>query len=347
MDSRHRENRLFARWIAVAGLACTGFACAAYAGCPIQFSDVTADTGISFRHTDGSCGRRYIMESMCAGVALFDYDRDGDLDIYFLNGRPLGGTRTGPLPQNALYRNDGDFHFTDVTQHAGVGDTGFGLGVAVGDYDNDGHSDLFLNNYGPNVLYRNNGDGTFTDVTAKAGVAGARQVGAGANFLDMDKDGDLDLFVSNYIAFSPELHVVHDIGGNPIYSGPSDYPPQPNILYRNEGNGTFSDATVQSGIGAHKGKGMGTACADYDNDGDTDIIVANDEWGNFLFQNDGTGKFEEMGLISGIGYDVNGDPQSSMAVACGDYDNDGWVDLFLSALGRNRLLRNLGGRSGR
>jgi len=344
MNSRYRESRLFARWIAVAGLACAGVACAAYAGCPIQFSDVTADTGISFRHTDGSCGRRYIMESMCAGVALFDYDRDGDLDIYFLNGRPLGGTRTGPLPQNALYRNDGDFRFTDVTRHAGVGDTGFGLGVAVGDYDNDGYSDLFLNNYGPNVLYRNNGDGTFTDATAKAGVAGARQVGAGANFLDVDKDGNLDLFVANYIAFSPELHVVHDIGGNPIYSGPSDYPPQPNILYRNEGNGTFTDVTEESGIGAHKGKGMGTACADYDNDGDTDIIVANDEWGNFLFQNDGAGKFEEMGLISGIGYDVNGDPQSSMAVACGDYDNDGWVDLHITSYQQElaTLYRNQG-----
>jgi hypothetical protein len=297
----------------------------------VQLKDVTRQTGITFRHTDGSCGGRYIMESMCAGLALFDYDRDGDVDIYFLNGAPLRETGTARGPTNALYRNEGGFRFTDVTEQAGVGDTGFGLGVCVGDYDNDGDLDLYLNNYGPNVLYRNNGDGTFTDVTTEAGVENGNEVGAGANFLDIDKDGDLDLFVGNYIEFSRARHIVHRMSGHPIYSGPLDYPPVPNTLYRNNGDGTFTDISEESGIRAHKGKAMGTGCADYDNDGDTDIIVANDEWANFLFQNDGAGKFEEVGLISGIAYDLAGSAQSSMAIACGDHDNDGWIDIHMTS----------------
>jgi len=167
-------------------------------------------------------------------------------------------------------------------------------------------------------------------------------MGAGANFLDADKDGDLDLFVANYLTFSEDRHVVHHIGKNPIYSGPADYPPTVNILYRNEGDGTFKDVTAASGIGGHKGKGMGTACCDYDNDGDTDIVVANDQWANFLFRNDGTGKFRETGLTAGMAYDLDGGAQSSMGVACGDYDNDGWIDLQITSYQRElaTLYRN-------
>jgi len=321
-----------------------GIVRAAHARGPIQFSDVTRQTGITFRHTDGSSGRRYVMEPMSAGVAILDYDGDGDMDIYFLNGASLSGIQAKVPPRNALYRNDGDFRFTDVTRKAGVGDTGFALGVCVGDYDNDGDPDIYVNNHGANVLYRNNGDGTFADVTAKAGVAAGRHVGAGANFLDIDKDGDLDLFVANYVTFSKDRRVAHKIGGYPIYPGPMDYPPSVNILYRNEGNGKFKDVTVASGIGGHKGKGMGTVCCDYDNDGDTDIVVANDEWANFLFRNDGKGKFSEVGLTAGMAYDLDGSAQSSMGVACGDYDNDGWMDLHVTSYQQElaTLYRNSG-----
>jgi hypothetical protein len=268
---------------------------------------------------------------MSAGVAVFDYDGDGDMDIYFLNGAPLKGPKAPARPRNALYRNDGKFKFTDVSVKAGVGNTGYALGVCIGDYDNDGAPDIYINNHGPNVLYHNNGDGTFSDVTRKAGVASGSRMGAGANFLDIDKDGDLDLFVANYLTFSEDRHVVHRIGDNPIYSGPSDYPPTVNILYRNEGDGTFKDITAESGIARHKGKGMGTVCCDYDNDGDTDIIVANDEWASFLFRNDGKGKFKEVGLTAGIAYDLDGKAQSSMGAACGDYDNDGRPDLHFTS----------------
>lgn len=300
-------------------------------GGQILLRDVTQETGITFEHTDGSSGRHYLIETMSAGVALFDYDRDGRVDVYFLNGAPLEGTSIDVAPTNALYRNDGDFKFTDVTGEAGVGDTGFGLGVAIGDYDNDGYLDIYVNNSGPNVLYRNNGDGTFTDVTNDAGVAGGDLAGAGANFLDIDKDGDLDLFAANYVAWSYEAHVGRYFGAWMVYPGPRDYDRMPNVLFRNDGDGTFADVTEASGIASHVGAGMGTVAADCDNDGDTDIIVANDDWGNFLFQNDGTGKFTETGLVSGVAYDINGAPQSSMGVACADYNNDGWLDLQMTS----------------
>jgi hypothetical protein len=302
-------------------------------------------TGITFKHADGGGGRRYIVETMSAGVAVFDYDGDGDVDIYFLNGAPLKGTKVDTPPKNALYRNDGSFKFTEVTDQAGVGDAGFGLGVAVGDYDSDGYLDLYVNNYGPNILYRNNGDGTFADVTEGAGVANGHRVGAGANFLDIDKDGNLDLFVSNYVTWTEEAHVERYRGPWMVYPGPHDYLRSSNTLYRNNGDGTFADVSIKSGIASHKGTGMGTVCGDYDNDGDTDIIVANDRWGNFLFKNDGSGKFAEVGLTSGIAYDRGGNAQSSMGVACGDYDNDGWLDFQITSYQRElaTLYKNQGG----
>jgi len=331
MTSHNGQNRRIIRTVVLGVVVLTGVVGAEITRCPIQFRNVTAQTGIKFKHFDGHSGRRYIMEPMSAGVAILDYDSDGDMDIYFLNGAPFKGDKAAASPKNALYRNDGKLKFTDVTQKAGVGDTGYGLGVAVGDYDNDGYPDIYVNNYGPNVLYRNNGDGTFANVTAKAGVSAGRQVGAGANFLDIDADGDLDLFVANYVVFSEERLVAHKVSGYPIYPGPMDYPPTANTLYRNEGDGTFKDITAESGIGEHKGKGMGTVCADYDNDGDTDIIVANDEWANFLFENDGKGKFKEVGLTAGLAYDLDGKAQSSMGFACGDYNNDGRLDLHATS----------------
>jgi len=311
----------------------------------IRLSNVTRETGITFIHTDGSCGNRYIMETVCCGLALLDYDRDGDLDIYFLNGAPLPGAKAERPPRNALYRNDGGWRFTEVGREAGVADTGYGLGVAAADYDNDGDLDLYLNNYGPNVLYRNNGNGTFSDVTSQAGVANGHRVGAGTCFLDVDNDGDLDLFVSNYLLFSEERHTTITHSGFPAYVGPTHYPADPDTLYRNNGDGTFTDVSEESGIAAHTGWGMGTVCADYDNDGDTDIFIANDLCENFLFQNDGTGKFEEVGLVSGAGYDLSGQEQGSMGVDCGDYDNDGWLDFYQTSYQRQWaiLFKNLGG----
>ena len=310
----------------------------------ILLSDVTAKTGIDFVHTDGASGKRYVMETVTAGLALLDYDNDGDIDIYFLNGAPLKGTKCDVLPTNSLYRNDGDWKFTDVTQRAGVGDTGYGLGVAAGDYDNDGDCDIYLNNYGPNVLYRNNGDGTFTDVTKKAGVGCGRKMGAGTCFLDADGDGDLDLYVSNYLDFSYEKHSAHTINGFPVYVGPSFYPPVADVLYRNNGDGTFTDVSEASGIAQHVGPGMGMVCGDFDNDGDTDVFVANDMKGNFLFQNDGKGKFEEVALMAGVAYDLNGEEYGSMGADFGDYDNDGELDLYVTSYQTQwtTLYRNLG-----
>ena len=298
---------------------------------PIQLRDVTTQTGIKFRHTDGGSGRRYLVETVSAGLALFDYDGDQDVDVYFLNGAALRGTKTNIPARNALYRNDGNFKFIDVSKEAGVDDAGFGLGVTVGDYDSDGDLDLYLNNYGPNVLYRNNGDGTFTDVTQQTNVANGNKVGAGACFLDMDRDGDLDLYVSNYVQFEYEPVFRLTRAGYPIYTSPRDYPLVPDTLFRNNGDGTFTDISQQSGIGAHPGSGMGMVCADYDNDGDTDVFVANDVAGNFLFQNDGKGKFEEIGLMAGFGFDLAGNAQGSMGVDCGDYNNDGFLDFYLTS----------------
>ncbi|HUT90124.1 MAG TPA: CRTAC1 family protein [Thermoguttaceae bacterium] len=310
----------------------------------IVLRDVTRETGIDFRHTDGGSGRHYIVEYVASGIALFDYNGDGRIDVYFLNGAPLPGTNSDTVPRNALYRNEGDWKFTDVTTEAGVGDTGHGLGVAVGDYDNDGHPDLYLNNFGPNVLYRNNGDGTFTDVTQRAGVANGDRVGAGVSFLDVDADGDLDLYVSNYIEFSYDRQVDHTDKGVDVYPGPDAYTPDPDTLYRNNGDGTFTDVSAESGVSAFAGNSMGMVCADYDNDGDTDVVVGNDEMENFLYENDGSGRFAEIGLLAGLAFDANGIPQGTMAVECGDYNNDGYLDFFMTSYARQlpALYRNSG-----
>ena len=221
-----------------------------------------------------------------------------------------------------------------MTDEAGLGDTGFGLGVAAADYDNDGDLDLYVNNYGPNVLYRNNGDGTFSVVTKIAGVGCGDKVGAGVCFLDIDRDGDLDLYVANYVNFTYENHQIIWEKGFPTYISPRGYQPEPDVLYRNNGNGTFTDVSMESGIGLHAGTGMGIVGCDFDNDGDTDIFVLNDVAANFFFVNDGTGKFEEAGLATGTAYNGNGDATGSMGVDCGDYDNDGWLDLMMTTLSK-------------
>ncbi len=333
------------RWFgALLGLGCGLALQGAEAPSPIQLRDMTRQTGIHFVHTDGSSGRHYIVESVASGLALFDYNGDGKIDIYFLNGRPLPGSSAPPSP-NALYRNDGNWHFTNVTQEAGVPGTGYALGVCVGDYNNDGYPDIYLNNFGRNDLYRNNGDGTFTDVTPESGVGnGNDKVGAAASFLDIDEDGYLDLFVANYVDFTFARHQTRFVNGHPAYAGPMAYGPVPATLFRNNRNGTFSDVSRSSGIAAHPGTGMGGICADFDDDGHTDIIIGNDAMANFVWKNDGKGHFEEVGLLSGLAYDRNGIGLGTMGVECGDFDNDGLLDFHMTSYMKQwaLLYRNLG-----
>ena len=313
-------------------------------GCTIQLHDVTNATGITFRHTDGSSGRRYIVEAMSTGVATFDYDADGLIDIYFPNGAPLPGCETGTPSRHALYKNLGGWKFQDVTDGARLVCSAYGMGITIGDYDNDGFADIYLNNFGTNVLYRNNGDGTFTDVTGQAGVAGQDFVAAGACFLDIEGDGDLDLYVGNYIRLDCAAHVPHVERGHPAYPSPQEYKPVLDTLYRNNGDGTFTDVTRQSGIAKLAGRSMGMTCADYDNDGDTDIFVCNDVQENFLFRSDGEGNFEEAGLIAGVAMTREGDLIANMAVDCADYDHDGLLDFYTTNYQAQLplLLRNLG-----
>ena len=313
---------------------------------PVRLVDVTGHTGIDFRHTDGGSGKFYIVESITAGLALFDYDLDGNLDVYFPNGAPLKGTHAEVTPTNAMYRNEGQWHFADVTATADVGDTGYGVGICVGDYNHDGFGDVYLNNFGENVLYRNNGDGTFSDVTHEAGVTDGHRVGAGANFFDADGDGDLDLYVAHYVDFSYETYKPHFLRGRLTYPGPLTLPPDPDTFYLNNGDGTFTDSSEASGIGDYAGTGMGTVCTDYDRDGDTDVFVGNDQVANFLFRNDGQGRFDEVGLLSGVALDAGGFPQATMGVDAGDFNNDGWPDLNATSYADEpaTLYQNIGGR---
>ncbi|MEM7475211.1 MAG: CRTAC1 family protein [Planctomycetota bacterium] len=310
----------------------------------IRLVDATEESGINFVHSHGGSTEGYIVEGMSTGVVTLDYDGDGYQDIYFLNGAALRGTKMEKEPTNALYRNNGDGTFSDVTDEAGVGDTGYGLGASVADYDGDGDPDIYVNNFGPNVLFRNNGDKSFTNVTKDAGVGNGNQVGAGVGFLDIDKDGDLDLYVANYVNFTYDNHVPIVIKGKRFQAGPQYYEPVPDTLYRNEGDGTFTDISEESGIAAVSGPGMGLVCADLDNDQDTDIYVCNDGQPNFLFLNDGKGVFEEVGLLYGAACDSSGKANSSMGVDCADFNRDGLLDLIVTNYQAEMpvLYRNLG-----
>lgn len=297
----------------------------------IQFVDVTQEAGIHWRHVDGRSGQKYFMETLGSGAAFFDYDADGDADLYFVNGAPLPGYVAEEVPTNCLYQNNGDGTFTDVTEIAGVGDTGYGHGCAVGDYNNDGQLDLYVTNYGANRLYRNNGDGTFTDVTEIAGVMEPRWSSSCA-FADYDGDGYLDLYVVNYIVF--------DIDENPwcglkekgirAYCEPDNFPAQSDTLFRNNGDGTFTDVTKSAGIYNTTGKGLGVVWGDYNNDGAPDIYVANDSTENLFYHNRGDGTFEEVGFMVGVALSEDGAAENGMGTAFGDWNNDGWFDLTVT-----------------
>ena len=297
----------------------------------IQFVDVTQEAGIRWKHTDGRSGQKYFMETLGAGAAFFDYDADGDPDLYFVNGAPLPGYVTQEVPTNCLYRNNGDGTFTDITEKSGVGDTGYGHGCAVGDYNNDGQLDLYVTNYGTNRLYRNNGDGTFTDVAEIAGVTEPRWSSSCA-FADYDRDGNLDLYVVNYIVF--DIHENPWCGlkekGIRAYCEPDNFPAQSDTLFRNNGDGTFTDVTKSAGIYNTTGKGLGVVWGDYNNDGVPDIYVANDSTENFFYHNNGDGTFEEVGFMVGVALSENGAAENGMGTAFGDWNNDGWLDLTVT-----------------
>jgi hypothetical protein len=303
---------------------------------PVTFEDVAAHAGVDFVLQNSATPERHQIEPMVAGVAVFDFNNDGRPDIYFVNGarQPAFDKPDGSW-SNRLYRNNGDGTFTDVTRSAGLAGAGFGTGVAVADYDNDGWEDLFIAGVDRNILYRNRGDGTFEDVTARAGLdpaPGARKPwSVSAGWFDYDNDGLLDLFVVNYCQWSPERDPPCMIGKARTYCHPKYYEGLPNSLYHNNGDGTFTDVSAASGIAAHTGKGMGLSFLDFDGDGRIDVFVANDTTPNFLFHNEGGGKFREVAMHAGVALNDDGRAVSSMGVDARDIDNDGREDLFITA----------------
>ena len=302
---------------------------AAQTSVPVTFKDVTKEAGITWVHNNAMSPEHYLPETVGAGCVFLDYDNDGWLDIYLVNSGPSDFfTPKTPL-KNALYHNNHDGTFTDVTDKAGVAGGTFGMGAAAGDYDADGWVDLYLTSYGRNILYHNNGNGTFTDVTDKAGVA-APGWSTCAVWFDYDNDGKLDLFVSSFVLYNKDLSCGNNRLGKVYYCIPRVFKPRPSHLYRNNGNGTFSDVAVESGIAASPGKSFGVVATDVNNDGWIDLFVANDTMPNFLFINKGNGKFEEVGLVAGVAYSDSGSPRSGMGVDAADYDQDGFQDLFVA-----------------
>ena len=281
----------------------------------------------------GETARKFLPATMPGGVAAFDADNDGQLDLYFPNGAPLpAGRKTLPAHANRFFRNRGAMHFEDRTVAAGLAGTGYDFAAAAGDFDRDGYVDLVVSGLRGITLYRNRGQGTFEDVTARSKLDNHGRWSVGAAWLDIDSDGDLDLFVVNYVRWDPATEKPCLVEGQPDFCHPRAYQTQPNALFRNEGDGTFADISASSGIGQHLGKGMAAAVADFDLDGRPDIFVTNDRIFNFLFRNLGEGRFEEVAFASGVAAPANGNPPSAMGTDAQDYDNDGRPDLIYTAL---------------
>ena len=312
-----------------------------------RFDAVASERGVDFTHVNGASGKKYSIETMGGGVGFLDYDGDGDLDVYLVNGAALPGSDVVDTPTNQLFRNDGiesGWSFTNVTEEAGVGDAGYGMGCAVGDYDNDGDIDLYVTNYGANILYRNNGDSTFTDVTAQSG-SGDNQWSSSAAFLDYDADGYLDLLSLSYVQFTLETNKLCPGSDGVLgYCSPDIYDGAHDVLYRNNRDGTFTDVSQLTGI-YREGRGMGVVATDFDRDGDLDIYVANDEMENFMYDNLGDGTFDEIGLLSGAAYNEGGEAEAGIGVDFADTDGDGLYDLLIGHYDdeTSTLYRNMGG----
>ena len=341
--SRIGQYRVF-----LLSLLCLSTLCPSVAspsGKSIQFTDVTAQSGIKFVHFKGNEGISINREEFGPGLCVADFDGDGWQDIYFVNGRDL--YNRGVSVRNALYHNNGDGTFTDVADKAGTPGTGYGLGCVWGDYDNDGFPDLYVTQYGRNVLYHNNGDGTFTDATDKAGVSGmdfGTMFHAGATFFDYDRDGKLDLYVGGYVALGPDAKRYCNLGGVKSSCPPSAYGGSPDVLYHNNGDGTFANVTKKAKIYQPEGKNLSVGAADYDNDGWPDIFVANDGLYAYLYHNEHNGTFVEQGLPAGMAVAGQGQIMAAMCISLGDYDNDGWLDLYISDFQKSsdHLWRNSG-----
>jgi hypothetical protein len=320
------------------------FAASANSPTPGNFVDVTQKLGIHFRHQASPTSRKYLPETMGSGVALFDYDNDGRLDIFFANGARLDDpTPKGTLPRkdnpkywNRLYHQKSDGNFEDVTEHAGLTGIGYSTGVAVGDYDNDGFEDLYVAGYGRGTLYHNNGNGTFTDVTSAAAVAGSGWMTSAA-WLDYDNDGRLDLVIARYMQWDFDDIFCGRPGNDGFrsYCHPDLFKPESVLLFHNDGNGKFTEVAHKAGIDK-PGKGLGLAIADYDHDGFIDILLANDSMPEYLFHNRGNGTFEEVGLASGAGLDSGGHTFAGMGVDFADFNNDGWPDIVITDLANQR-----------
>jgi hypothetical protein len=304
----------------------------------ITFEDLIEHSGIRFELKNSVSPQRYSIETMLGGVAVFDYNNDGLLDIFFTNGAAIPSLeKTDPSYWNRLYRNNGDGTFTDVTEKAGVKGVGYSMGVAAGDYDNDGFVDLYIAGVNRNQLLHNNGDGTFTDVTDKAGVGGTitgygKAWAVAAGWFDSSNSGRLDLIIIDYLDYDIANAKLCSIGNARTYCAPGNFKGTPNILYRNNGNGTFTDVSASSHIGQYVGKGMGLAFADYDNDGFTDIFVSNDTFPNFLLHNNGDGTFKDVALEQGVAYTSNGSAVAGMGAEFRDLNNDSLPDIFHTAM---------------
>ncbi|HZQ52330.1 MAG TPA: CRTAC1 family protein [Bryobacteraceae bacterium] len=314
-----------------------------------QYTDITTASGISFQAMASHTSKKYLIETMGSGVALFDYDNDGRLDLFLVNGAPLAGpTPKGAIPQkkgpdswNRLYHQKPDGTFEDVTEKAGLAGVGYGMGVAVGDYDNDGYEDLYVTAYGANKLYHNNGNGTFTDVTDKSGVGGSGW-STSAAWVDLDNDGLLDLVVLRYLKWDfDDIYCGEHTPGGRAYCHPDTFQPITPLVFRNDGNGHFTEIAEQIGI-SKPGKGLGITLADYDRDGHIDLFVANDSMLEFLYHNKGNGTFEETGLLAQVAVDEDGQTYAGMGTDFADYDNDGYPDLIVDDLANQKyaLYRN-------
>jgi hypothetical protein len=317
----------------VAGLLAFGWlqSSASVAPRSVTFENVAAAAGISFTHTNGASAEKYLVETMGSGAVLFDYDNDGLTDLFLVDGGSIADATVNNRARHRLYRNAGKGAFKDVSEASGIRHREYGMGACAGDVDNDGRVDLYITNYGPNELYRNGGNGSFTDITRTANV-GAAGWSTSCAFFDMDGDGDLDLFVTNYLD-APKTN--NRFCGDPqrrlrVYCHPLVYPSVPNVLYRNDGKGIFTDVTSMAGLSKYLGNGLGVAVGDYDGDGKPDVFVANDSVPNFLFHNEGGGRFSEVGLPAGVAVARDGKPRAGMGTEFADFDGDGSLDLIVT-----------------